>query len=40
MFKSRLCDYSDAYIPVKGAIAVPNTGTAASPNNRNKEIVF
>ena len=35
MLKSSLCDYSDAYILVKGKITVHNTGTAAAPNNRN-----
>ena len=37
MIWSNLCDYSDAYIHVKGTIAVPNTGTAAAPDNRNKK---
>ena len=37
MLRSSLCDYSVAYIVVKGAITVPNTGTAATPNNRNKK---
>ena len=32
--RSRLCDYSDAYILVNATITVPNTGTAANPNNR------
>ena len=40
MIKSILCDYSDAYIHVKGSITVPNTGTAATPNNRNKKVIF
>ena len=40
ILRSRLCDYSDAYITVKGTIAVPNNGTAAAPNKRNKEVVF
>ena len=40
MVKSYLCDYSDAYIYVKGTITAPNTGTAAAPNNRNKKIIF
>ena len=40
MLKSSLCDYSDAYITVKGTITVPNTGTAAAPNNRNEVVVF
>ena len=38
MLKSSLCDYSDAYILVKGTITVNNTaaqGTAA--NNTNKK---
>ena len=34
------CDYSDAYILVKGTIAVQNTGTAPAPNNRNKKVIF
>ena len=33
MLKSRLCDYSYAYILVSGTITVKNTG-AAAPNNR------
>ena len=39
MLKSSLCNYSDAYI-VKGTITILNTGRAAAPNNRNKEVVF
>ena len=35
-----VCDYSDAYILVKGTITVDNTGTAAAPNNRNKNVIF
>ena len=35
-----VCDYSDAYILVKGPITVDNTGTAAAPNNRNKNVIF
>ena len=41
MLKSSLCDYSDAYILVKGTISVNNTaaqGTAA--NNTNKKVIF
>ena len=38
--KLSLCNYSDAYIVAKRTITVPNTGTAAAPNNRNKEVVF
>ena len=40
MLKSSLCDYSDAYILVKGTITVNNTGTDAAPNNRNKNVIF
>ena len=41
MLKSSLCDYSDAYIPVKGTIAVKNTAAAdADANNTNKKILF
>ena len=39
MLKSSLCDYSDAYIPVGGTIEIPNTGTAAVPNNRKNIII-
>ena len=28
------------YILVIGTIAVPNTGIAAAPNNRNKKVIF
>ena len=41
MLKSNLCDYSDAYILVKGTITVNNTvaqGVAA--NNTNKKVTF
>ena len=40
MLRSILCDYSYAYIVVKGNISVNNTGTAAAPNNRNKKVIF
>ena len=40
MLRSSLCDYSDAYILVKGNISVNNTGTAAAPTNRNKKVIF
>ena len=39
MIRSSLCDYSDAYILVKGTMIVPNTaaeGTAV--NNTNKKV--
>ena len=41
MLKSSLCDYSDAYILVKGTISVNNTATAdAAANNTNKKVIF
>ena len=41
MLKSSLCDYSDAYILVKGTITVNNTAVAgAAANNTNKKVIF
>ena len=40
MWRSSLCDYSDAYALVKGIIIVRNKGTQAVPNNRNKKVMF
>ena len=41
MLKSSLCDYSDAYILVKGTISVNNTGAqGAAANNINKKVIF
>ena len=41
MLRSRLCDYNDAYIIVKGNIAVNNTaGAGADANNTNKKVIF
>ena len=41
MLRSSLCDYSDAYILVKGNIAVNNTaGAGAAANNINKKVIF
>ena len=38
MIRSDLCDYSDAYILVKGTITVPITAAArAAVNNTNKK---
>ena len=34
MLKSSLCDYSDEYILVSGTESVPNTETAAAPNEK------
>ena len=36
MLKSSLCDYSDAYIFVRRAITIPNTGAVAALSNRKK----
>ena len=39
--RSSLCDYSDAYIFVKGLITVPNTAAAdAVVNKTNKKVIF
>ena len=41
MLKLSLCDYSDAYILVKGTITVNNTAAAdADANNTNKKVIF
>ena len=41
MPKSSLRDYSDAYILVKGTIAVPNTATPdADANNAGRKVIF
>ena len=40
MLRSSLCDYSDAYILVKGNISVNNAVTVAAPNNTNKKVIF
>ena len=41
MLKSSLCDYSDAYILVKGTVIVDNTAAAdADANNTNKKVIF
>ena len=38
MLRSSLCDYSDAYVLVKGNITVNNTaGAGAAANNTNKK---
>ena len=39
MTKSRLCDYSDAYILVKGSISI-TAQAEDNPNNGNKEVIF
>ena len=43
MLKSSLCDYSDAYILVKGTITITGTGADAAArqaDKRDKEVVF
>ena len=41
MLKSSLCDYSDAYIHVRGSITVNKTAAAdADANNTNKIVIF
>ena len=40
MLRYSLCDYSDAYILVKGHISVNNTGTTTAPTNINKKVMF
>ena len=41
MLRSSLCDYSDAYILVKGNISVNNTvADGAAANNTNKKVIF
>ena len=41
MLKSSLCDYSDAYILVKGTISVNNIAAeGAAANNTNKKVIF
>ena len=41
MLKSSLCDYSDAYILVKGTVSVNNTAAqGAAANNNNKKVIF
>ena len=41
MLRFTLCDYSDAYILVKGNISVNNTAAAdADANNTNKKVIF
>ena len=41
MLRSSLCDYSDAYILVKGNITVNNTADATdAADNTNKNVIF
>ena len=41
MLKSSLCDYSDAYILVKGTVSVNNTAAdGAAANNTNNKVIF
>ena len=36
MLRSRLCDYSDAYIPVTSTITVPKTAASGAATNNKK----
>ena len=41
MLRSNLCDYSNAYILVKGNMSVSNTAAeGAAVNNTNKKVIF
>ena len=40
MLRSSSCDYSDAYILVKGSISVNNAAAGAAANNINKKVIF
>ena len=41
MIRSKVCDYSDAYIHVKLSITVPKAAAATAPvNNINKKVIF
>ena len=41
MFRSSLCDYSEAYMLVKETITVTNTAAQDQPNNAaNKKVIF
>ena len=41
MLKCSLCNFSDAYILIKGIITVPDTAaTATAANNDNKNVLF
>ena len=40
MIRSSLCDYSDAYIDVKGTITFPKSGTTTAQKNANKKAIF
>ena len=40
MLRTSLCDYSDAYILVKGTITVANSAADADATNTNKKVIF
>ena len=41
MIRSKVCDYSDAYIHVKLSITVPKAAATTAPvNNINKKVIF
>ena len=37
ILKFNFCNYSEAYMLVKGAVTITNTGTADNPNNVGEE---
>ena len=40
MTRSNLCDYSDAFIHVKGTLTISNTGATVAADNRSKKVLF
>ena len=40
MIRSNLCDYSDAYILVRGTITINDAGQAKQADERNKGVIF
>ena len=40
MLRLGLCDYSDAYILVKGTISIERVAAPAAADNNDKEVVF
>ena len=40
MIRSNLCDYSDAYILVRGTITINGAGQAKQADERNKGAIF
>ena len=40
MLKSSLCDYSDAYVLVKGTISINNTAVQGAAANNTNKVIF